>query len=159
MATQANFIWPQGEDLSVELIYKEGPVGSEVVVPLTTTDYAVRMDIVSSDGTRLYTFNSESIADVDPLAPSAQADAVVEGVLSDGSGGTPNITIIVDRALTLPGGEVYEHYSGNMTDTLFYDVFLRNKTISPVGNTSTTGKQVKILTGNITVEKSYTLWL
>jgi hypothetical protein len=148
MAQAENFIWPQGEDLKVELIYKEGPDGSEVVVPLNT-GYAVRMDIVNA-ATRLYTFNSEAIADVDPIITAAQPDNVVEGVLSSGAGDTPNISITIPRSLTLPGGAIYTAFSGVPTQALNYDIFLRNK------NTDT---QVKILQGTIVVEKSYTLWV
>lgn len=152
MAQASNFIWAQGEDLSVALIYKEGPVGSEAVVDLSS-GYSVRMDIVVP-GTkeRVYTFNSASISDVDPILVGAQPDAVLEGVLTNGAGGTPNINISVPRSLTLPTtGAVYMKMTGSPAITVFnYDIFLRN---------TASDKQVKILTGTITIEDSNTLWV
>jgi hypothetical protein len=145
MAQSANFTWPQGEDLSVDLIYKEGTTALDAVVVPLSTGYEVRMDIVDSEE-RIYTFNSATLADVDPLTAGAQPDNVVEGVLSSGAGGTPNIRITVPRSLTLPGGAIYD--SNN--SVFQYDVFLRN---------TATNKQVKILKGSITVEESHTLWL
>lgn len=146
MAQSANFTWPQGEDLSVDLIYKEGPTAETAVVVPLNTGYEVRMDIVDATEERIYTFNSAALADADPLTTGAQPDNVVEGVLSSGGSGTPNISITVPRSLTLPGGAVYEN-SGSVFQ---YDVFLRN---------TSTNKQVKILKGTITVESSHTLWL
>jgi len=151
MAQTANFTWGQGEDLSVALIYKEGATGSEAVVDLSS-GYSLRMDIVvPTTKERVYTFNTAAIPDVDPITSGAQADSVIEGVLSSGAGGTPNITVSVPRSLTLPGGAVYTKYTENPPVTAYnYDIFLRN-TVSD--------KQVKILTGTITIEDSNTLWV
>jgi hypothetical protein len=151
MAQTVNFTWAQGEDLPVALRYREGPDGSEVVVDLTT-GFAVRMDIVvPATKERVYTFNTEAIADVDPITVGAQADSVVEGVLSDGAGGSANIEFAVPRTITLPGGTVYAKMTATPAVKVFgYDIFLRNKT---------TDKQSKILTGTITIEDSNTLWL
>lgn len=151
MAQTANFTWGQGEDLTVALIYKEGPVGNEVVVDLSS-GYEVRMDIVvPATKQRVYTFNTAALDDVDSETPGDQPDAVVEGTLGSGSGGSANINISVPRSLTLPGGAVFTLFDGNPGVSVFgYDIFLRN-TVSD--------KQVKILTGTITVEASNTLWL
>lgn len=151
MAQIANFTWAQGEDLPVALRYREGPEGSETVVDLST-GYAVRMDIVvPATKERVYTFNSATIADVDPILVGDQPDSVVEGVLSSGAAGSANIELAVPRELTLPGGAVYAEMTGDPAVTTFaYDIFLRN---------TVTDKQSKILSGMITIEASYTLWL
>lgn len=151
MAQTSNFNWAQGEDLSISLIYKEGPVNSEVVIDLSI-GYQVRMDIViPSTKERIYTFNTASIADVDPLLVGAQPDSVLEGVLSSGAAGSSNIDIAVSRNLTLPGGTVYAKMTGSPAVAVFaYDIFLRKVS---------SDKQAKILTGTITVEESNTLWL
>lgn len=152
MAEIQNFTWPVGEDLLVELIYKEGATVETAAAVNLSTGYSVRMDIVvPATGERIYTFNSEALADVDPIQASAQPDSVVEGVLSSGAGGTPNISFAVPRSLTLPGGAVYTKFTAAPPVTsLNYDIFLRN---------TVADKQVKILKGAITIEGSYTLWL
>jgi hypothetical protein len=151
MAEIANFVWPVGEDLTVELIYKEGSTSANAVAVDLSTGYSVRMDIViPTTNERIYTFNSEALADVDPITTGAQADSVVEGVLSSGAGGNPNISITVPRTLTLPGGAIWTRFMATPKVVAFnYDILLRNKN---------TDKQVKILKGTITVEESYTLW-
>lgn len=156
-ATTQNFIWQQGADLTIELKYKEGATTeTAVTIDLSqetnpgTPDYEVRMDVVASDDlARLYTFNSAELADVDP-SENVEPDTTVESVLTDGAGDTPNIHVVVPRSLTLPDGSIYARMTGASPITsFFYDLFLRN---------NLTNKQVKILTGTITVEKSYTLW-
>lgn len=139
-----NVTWPQGEDLTFPLIYKEGPAGAQVAVDLT--GYSVRMDLVTMTGQRIYTFNSNDIADVDPVAAGAQPDTNKEAVLgTDGS-----INISIPRSLTLPGGVVYDLLVATPpVEILSYDIFLRRP------NT----KQFKILRGTVTVERSHTLWL
>lgn len=151
MAQTANFTWGQGEDLPIQLIYKEGAVGAEVVIDLSS-GYQLRMDIVvPTTKERIYTFNTSSLADVDPILVGTQPDSVIEGVLSSGASASPNINISVSRALTLPGGSIYAKMTGSPAITVFaYDIFLRNVA---------SDKQVKILTGTITVEGSNTLWL
>lgn len=132
-----NYTWGQGEDLTINLIYKSGPPGAEA--PVDLTGYALRMD-VASDAGRKFTFNSDDIADeaVDVVGPGDN-----EAVLgTDGS-----IAITVPRSLTLPGGAVYDDIVAE-NNVFFYDIFLRD----------TSGKQKKILRGQITVEPSYTLW-
>lgn len=143
MAATFNYTWAQGEDLNIQMVYKEGPAGAEVPVDLTL--WSLRMDIVTLTGTRRYTFNSADIADVDPDTVGAQPDSTKESTL--GTGGA--ISILVPRTLTLPGGALYTDISAPTPQLIFnYDVFLRDAA----------GKQRKILKGTITVEKSYTLW-
>lgn len=152
MAQVQNFTWDQGEDLDVQLIYKEGADAASAVAIDLSSNYAVRMDIVAQ-GTkeRLYTFNSDDIADVDLGTTGDQPDTLKEGTLTSGAGGTPNISITVPRRITLPpDGELYTHLASGGSTVFNYDVFLRN---------TTTNKQVKVLTGTITVSESYTLWL
>lgn len=142
MAAVHNYTWAQGEDLVLSMLYKQGPVGAEV--PVDLTGYKLRMDIVSA-GTRRFTFNSEAIPDVDPIAAGDQPDAATEAVL--GADGSINITI--PRTLTLPGGELWDDINSPTPVLTFdYDVFLRDPS----------NKQKKILKGQITVEKSVTLW-
>lgn len=151
MAQTANFTWGQGEDLTIALIYKEGAAGSEVVIDLSS-GYELRMDIVvPSTKERVTTFNSDELVDVDPIQVGDQADVIIEALLSSGGGDAPNILISVPRILTLPGGGIYvKMTAGTPIHVFAYDIFLRN-TVSD--------KQVKILTGTVTVEDSNTLWL
>lgn len=150
MAQTQNFTWDQGSDLKVQLIYKEGADALSAVAIDLSTGYAVRMDLVSPTTKEIiYTFNSADITDVDPITPSDQPDTTLEGTLTSGAGGTPNISITVPRAITLPGGVVYDQMQAG-TVLFNYDLFLRNT------NTNT---QVKILKGTVTVTESYTLWL
>lgn len=134
-----NWIWQQGEDLIMNFVYKEGPVGSET--PVDLTGYSLRMDIVKGDDTRIFTFNSDDIPGnvaIDTVGSSDnEADLDNDGTIS----------IVVSRALTLPGGAVYIETELN-TWVFNYDIFLR----------SPSNKQAKILKGTITVEPSYTLW-
>jgi len=134
--TQA-YTWNQGEDLTISLIYKEGPTGAEA--PVDLTGWKLRMDVVDSSG-RIFTFNSDDIAEsgVDTVGPSDN-----EAVLgSDGS-----ISITVPRSLTLSGGPIYARMqTGN--SVFNYDIFLRN----------TANKQWPILRGTIQVLESYTQW-
>lgn len=152
MAQTSNFTWDQGADLDIQMIYKEGATVETAVVVDLSTGYSLRMDIVNqSDKARLYTFNTASIADVDDATVGSQPDSVVEGTLTSGAGGTPNITISVPRALTLFGGVLYDKLVLPTPVTVFnYDVFLR---------ATGPNKQAKILTGTITVVPSFTLWL
>lgn len=98
-----NFTWPQGEDMVVELRYKEGPtVASSLPVNLAS-GYTARMDIAT------------------PAAPSTilatlDADDID---LSSGVAG-PNIVVRLNRSLTLSGGALVSPGS------YLYDLFLRN---------------------------------
>lgn len=150
MEQTANFTWGQGEDLSVQLIYKEGPEGSETVVDLSS-GYELRMDIVDpATKERVYTFNTNALSDADSVVPGDQPDSIIEGSLSSGASGTPNIVISVPRAVTLPGGAAYVKMTLATPVLVFgYDIFLRN---------TSSDRQAKILTGMITIEGSNTLW-
>jgi hypothetical protein len=144
-----NLTWAQGEDLYLRYIYSTGPDEFSLTPVNLTTGYAVRMDIVQSNGARLYTFNSADIPDVDLEVSQNQPDNVKEATLSSGAGGTPNIVIKVPRSLTLPAGALYTQINnGNLV--FQFDVFLRN---------TTSDEQVRIDRGTITIDRSYTLWL
>lgn len=134
--------WEQGTDLTISLVYKEGPPGAEV--PIDLTNYAVRMDIKTTEvaGTHIFTFNSEDIVETPPVDTTGSSDN--EATL--GSAG--QINILVPRALTLVDGALYTYLNNNVTG-FFYDIILRNKT---------TNKQIKILKGTITVNRGVTLW-
>jgi hypothetical protein len=150
MTQTANFVWPQGSDLPIEMRYKEGPdLDSAVVVDLSS-GYTLRMDVVvPATKERIYTFNTAAIADVDPGAGTIP-DNTLEGTLSSGAGGTPNISIQVPRSLTLPGGAIHtKMIAGQGTLVFGYDIFLRH---------NASNSQEKILRGTITIEESYTLW-
>jgi hypothetical protein len=134
-----NWIWQEGEDLVMSLVYKEGPSGSEV--PIDLTGYQLRMDLVKGTS-RLYTFNSDDIVEV----PSVDETGITDNEATLGSDGS--INIIVPRSLTLGTGAVAVEFVGTESLQLNYDVFLR----------SPAGLQTKILRGSITVERSYTKW-
>jgi hypothetical protein len=132
-----NFKWPQGEDLNIQLIYKEGDTPQKAVPVPLASGYALRMDIVTSGTTKrlVYSFTSEAHS----------------GVLGTGANKQPNINIFLDRDLTLPGGVIYQEMNASTPMSTFsYDIFIRN---------TTTDRQVKILRGSITVEASNTLWV
>jgi hypothetical protein len=138
-------VWQQGEDLAIQMIYEEGPDVSSTT-PVNLTGYSLRMDIKTDTGLRLTTFNSQALQDVDPIAVGDQADPTTEATL----GTAGQINIVVSRIHTLPpGGAIYQQMASPTPKTVFqYDIFLRN----------TLDKQIKILQGTITVERSVTLW-
>lgn len=141
MVAIQNYSWAQGEDLTISLVYKSGPVGSEVTVDLTL--YSLRMDIAGPDGKVLSVVNNNAIADTDPNTPGAQADNTYEATLGvDGS-----ILIELSRNLTLPSGALYRYIQTGVEE-FSYDIFLRNEA----------GKQMKLIEGTITVSKSITQW-
>lgn len=142
-----NYTWEQGADLEIQIVYKES-VGGAPATPKDLTGYSVRMDIRATDvlGTRIYTFNSDEITDLDGSGPGSDTDVITE--ITPGADGT--ITIVVPRSLTIQGGPVYDLMSDpiNPVNILVYDIFLRNPA----------DKQIKILSGTITVNRSVTLW-
>jgi hypothetical protein len=139
-----NWTWQEGEDLVMSMIYKEGPLGEEA--PVDLTGYSLRMDVVSSNGMHLHTFNSDDIDDVDIVTSGMQGDTVKEAELGDDG----TIVIVVPRAPTLPGGSIANIWTGPDPIQVYYDIFLRNNAVD---------QQSKILRGIITVERSYTKWL
>lgn len=141
MAATYNYTWEQGEDLVIMAVYKEGPEFAPE--PVDLSDYSLRMDMrkVNADGDRVWTFNSHDIDD----EPDADEPGEQDNEVTLGADGT--IEIVVSRALTLPGGSVYEELKTGTTQFV-YDMFLRNPQ----------DRQKKILSGVITVNKSVTLW-
>jgi len=138
-----NFTWEQGEDFTFQLLYKTGTPGAET--PANLTGYSLRMDIYGLPTGIIYTFNSADIIDLDGSGPGTTGDTTKEAVL--GSDGTINVA--VPRSLTLPGGAVYTELMAGR-NIFQYDVFLRDNGVP--------ARQLKILSGTITVNKSVTLW-
>ena len=144
MAGTQDYTWDQGADLTISLIYKSGPEGSEVPVNLTT--WQCRMDIAAPDGSILTVLNDEAITDTDPYTPGSQGDS---GPFEVTLGADGSIVIVLGRALTLPNGSFHKYISANPSQNEFqYDIFLRDNT----------NKQKKILQGTITLVKSVTKW-
>lgn len=141
-----NVTWQQGEDLVFQMVYKEG-LTEVTTLPVDLTGFSVRMDVRNDVGLRLYTFNSHSLQDLDPITAGDQPDPTTEAVLNSAG----EIKITVSRVLTLPPtGPFYQQLSApTPKDKFDYDIFLRN----------TSDLQTKILRGQITLEKSVTLWL
>lgn len=122
----AKFVWPQGEDLRIQLRYKEGSGSAAKAVNLSA-GYAARMDLVlPSGGSVLYTASTDN-------------GSLVLGTAGD----NPNISIVLPRALTLPGGALEN------TRAVAYDLFLRN---------TATDIQIRVLEGTISIDRSRTLW-
>lgn len=141
MVAEQDYEWHQGEDFTINLVYKSGPLNAETPVDLTS--YSFRMDIVGYNGRVLYIVNDKNIIDTDPNQAGNQGDMVFEATL--GSAG--QIDINLPRNLTLPGG-VFYNYINTGKNTFTYDMFLRDAS----------NKQRKIMSGNIKVDKSVTLW-
>jgi hypothetical protein len=144
MASTYDYDWDQGADLTISIVYKEGPEGA--TVPVNLSAYKFRMDIIAPSGKVLVVTNDEALTDTDPFTAGAQADSTFE-VTMDASG---NITVTLSRALTLPGGAFYDWINANPSQNVFtYDMFLR----------TAANIQTKILEGTITIHKSLTLWV
>jgi len=144
MAASIDYEWEQGDDLTISLVYKTGPAGA--TAPVNLTAYKFRMDIVAPDGKMVSVLNDESIPDTDPFVAGATADTTYE-VTMDAVG---NIVISLSRAMTLPGGVLFDYISANPSNNVFaYDMFLRDGA----------NKQTKILEGSITINKSVTMWV
>lgn len=147
-----NITWVQGTDKHLKLLYKVGATAdTAAAIDLSNAgDYSLRMDLVDNTGDRINVFNSEDLLDTDPVAPGDQdPDTDKEVTFANGTGGW-NIDIKISRALTLPGGAIYDKMVAE-TPVLSYlgDVILRD---------NLTDEQTKILTVNVRIEKSYTLW-
>ena len=135
MIQAVNFKWPQGEDLNIQLVYREGDSINRTIPLNLATNYSLRMDLVHST-TRavLYSYISTEHSQT----------------LRSGTDKKSNINIFLPRSLTLPNGVLYSSITSNPPGSTFmYDIFLRNTVID---------KQVKILKGAISIESSNTLW-
>jgi hypothetical protein len=132
MSQTVNFKWPQGEDLEIALIYKEGGSENSASAVSLSSGYDARMDIVL------------------PATKDVLHTADFPGAIALGTGANkaPNIVVSLPRSLTLEGGVLFTNLT--TTTNFNYDLFLRN---------TTTDKQVKILRGQINIERSNTLWL
>ena len=100
-----NFTWPQGEDMVVELRYREGKTASQALPVNLAGGYTARMSIVnpSAPDTILKTLSTEPDGGI---------------TLLSGTSG-PNIVVRLDRSLTLSGPLV-------PPVSYVYDFFLRN---------------------------------
>lgn len=127
-----NFVFQQGEDGEISLVYKQDGLGVDL------TGYKLRMDVRNSVGVVLFTFNSEDIVGDGARDVSGTADN--EAVL--GSNGS--IYIVVPRSASLGDGPL----ANAIGEALQFDIFLRG----------TNDKQRKILKGTITIEASQTKW-
>lgn len=125
-----DFIWQQGEDGEISMIYKQNGVA------VNLTGYELRMDVKQAgSGTVLFTFNT---ADSDTGGEETSGDEVAA------LGATGEIHVLVPRTASLTGGQLFNYLDA----ALSYDIFLRDSS----------EKQKKILKGTITIEKSTTLW-
>lgn len=138
------YVWEQGEDLIIEVIYKV----NDVAVEMTMESHAVRMDIAPKPappvptGPPIFSFNSDDLDD-SPLDEEGPDDNEV--TFPESKPGA--IHIKVPRALTLPGGAIGE--SLETTRAYEYDLFIRDK-ISNLNR--------KLLRGTITINPSVTHW-
>lgn len=142
MSKEFDFIWPQGEDLTLSILYERGNDES-TLSPVDLSGQDARMDIRGSDRALLITLNSVDIEDTDPEQPGNQPDTHHEITL-DAFG---NITVFCNRSYSLPGGGVYPYIvAGN--NIFDYDLFIRG----------TAGDQFQLVHGKILVTRSATLW-
>ena len=123
-----NFTWPQGEDMVVELRYREGPTQSKALPANLASGYSAQMSI-----------GNPATPSAPPLVTLSTANGSIQ--LGTGTAG-PNIVVRIDRSHTLAGGLLASPIS------YVYDLFLRNSA----------GEQVKILEGVINVRRSVTQW-
>lgn len=100
-----NFTWPQGEDMVVELRYKEGPTIAKALPVNLAGGYSARMSIVNP-------------STPDTIAKTLSTETGEISLLAGTSG--PNIVVRLDRSLTLAGGALVPPIS------YVYDFFLRN---------------------------------
>ena len=91
----------------------------------------------------LFSFNS---ADFD--APVLDQVGTADNEITVASDGTGVITVVVPRKYTLPGGVIGDQLAQGVTQYT-YDLFVRDQNDL---------NQTKILQGNITVNRSTTLW-
>jgi len=132
-------VWEQGEDFVMNILYKENDV------PFDFTDHIIRMDLAQGNNNSVvFTLNSEDVEGLDGEGNPVDTAGSTDNEISLDANG--NITIVISRALTLPGGIIGDRILTN--NKYAYDMFLRDPS----------GKQRKILVGSITVNKSVTLW-
>lgn len=126
MSQKVYFRWHQGADLRLSFLYKEGATLLDL-----SSGYDARMDVftLAAPNTPVVTCTTEN----------------GRIILSKGR---PNITVVLERALTLPGGAVHPLIAGN--NTFGFDLFLRN---------TFTNHQAKVIRGSLKMEKSGTQWL
>lgn len=134
MTAQYDFTWEQGEDIEINVTYKQGTPA----VAVDLTGYNVRMDIRDSSDNRLYTLNSADIVEV----PSVDNTGASDNEATLNSSGLISITI--PRSATIGSGALV----ATLGQTLKYDIFLR----------SPSNKQKKILKGEAVVNPSVTRW-
>lgn len=99
-----NFTWPQGEDLYIDLRYKEGPNTKSSVAVDLRNGYSAKMGIAAPGSTT-------------PIFTASTDGGQI--VLLSGNN-EPNIRIRLDRSITLTGG------FGAAGGSFAYDLFLRN---------------------------------
>ena len=150
MSQQVNFKWPQGEDLEIALIYKEGESENSASAVNLSSGYEARMDIVLPGRPPVVRWSGESAEDDISLGTGVdkQANIVVwlpRSLLLPGTPGDPDADPVV-----LPGAPGVLFADLATTTNFNYDLFLRN---------TGTNKQVKVLSGQIQIERSNTLWL
>lgn len=100
-----NFTWPQGEDMVIELRYREGPDPKNALPVNLASGYSAKMGIASSTAPTV------------PLTTLSTETGEIQ-LLSGTSG--PNIVVRLDRSLTLSGGVLVSPMA------YVYDLFLRN---------------------------------
>lgn len=144
-AAEYDFIWEQGEDLVVDILYLVDDVG----VDLSAPGNAVRMDIApllqnpASPSAAIFSLNSEDFTSDPALDVVGDADNEVT------LGAAGQIQMVVGRAATLSGGAIGDQLAAQQKE-FKYDIFLREATGS---------LQKKILKGRITINGSVTKWL
>jgi hypothetical protein len=143
MAAEYNYTWSQGEDLTIELVYKTG--APDAATPVDLSGYAFRMDLVGPDGKVLSVFNDEAVTTDDGVDNQFEVTMGIDG----------SIVVELSRSLTLPGGALYKYISANPPQRVFsYDMFVRSGGLWENGG----NRQTKILSGTMTVEESVTHW-
>lgn len=132
-ATQ-NFEWSQGEDLDISVTYKIDDV------PVDLTGYVARMDLAPlgtpTAAASFFSFDSDGVDD--PL------DGAEDEITLSSEG---LITVEIPRSFTLTD-PVSTALESAESVKYKYDLFLRDAG----------GKQRKILKGEITIDRSITLW-
>lgn len=100
-----NFTWPQGEDMTISLRYKEGPSQSKAVAVDLAGGFTARMSLANPNvpQTPLLTLTSQG------------GDILLSSGVNE-----PNIKVRLDKNHTLSGGVL-------PPGSYVYDLFLRNE--------------------------------